>query len=264
MRRIRALRHFEEVGLPLFRAFLLLIALAAPALAQDESAIAAASEDAANQLQSYLDSVATAGKRPDFSKPPASDLFGQVFDLKQLAALPPSQAGEVGWLLKWLAAASSAEKSITFFDVTLSSPPTADQAAAVRRNLSDYEDQQTVGLDFIIRLSARMAQSLVLFMNQLPLEQRTPVRQEGLNRAQKGVAETIYGALASLAQGMKPANARRLSGAISDTSQVWASFIRPQDRPQIMSQIAAAQKAVKDDGTQENLAAFGATLAAAK
>jgi hypothetical protein len=109
-----------------------------------------------------------------------------------------------------------------------------------------------------------MAQSLTLFMDQLTPEQRTPIRQEGFDRARKGGTETIYSGLLTIAQGMKPNNARLLSGAMSDTREVWAGFLPLQDRSQIMSQLAAAQRAAKDNQAQESLAAFGAVLAAAK
>jgi hypothetical protein len=249
---------------PLLRSLLLLVALASPALAQDGSSITAGAQAAANQMQIYLDGVAKAGGRPDFSKPPASDVFGQVFNLKQLAALPPAKASDAGWLPQWLGVTNGVAKSILYFGVTLSTPPTADQVAAVKRNASDYEDQDAISVDFIIRLSARMAQVLTLFMDQLTPEQRTPIRREGLKQTQQGCAETIYSTLLTIAQGMKPNNARLLSGAMSDTRDVWASFIPAQYRSQILSQVAATQKAAKDDQTQDDLATLGAALAAAK
>jgi hypothetical protein len=262
---VEGFAHFLRGRLvPLLRSLLLLVALASPALGQDGSSITAGAEAAANQMQIYLDGVAKAGGRPDFSKPPASDAFGQVFNLKELAALPPAKASDTGWLPQWLGVTNGVAKSILFFGVTLSNPPTADQVAAVKRNASDYEDEDAISVDFMIRLSARVAQSLTLFMNQLTPDQRTPIRQEGLERSQKGGAETIYSALLTIAQGMKPNNARLLSGAMSDTRDVWASFIPPQYRSQIMSQVATTQNAAKDNKLQDDLATLGATLAAAK
>src|SRR5215813_3533986 len=46
-----------------------------PAPAPDGTDIVAGVKDAANQLQLYLDYAAKTGGRPDFSKPPVSDLF---------------------------------------------------------------------------------------------------------------------------------------------------------------------------------------------
>lgn len=100
--------------------------------------------------------------------------------------------------------------------------------------------------------------------NTLTLEQRTPIRQAAIDRMRKGAAETIYGALVTIGQGMKPNNARLLGGAMSDTRDVWASFIPSQYRSQIMSQLAQAQKAAKDNEVRDDLATFVVALAAAK
>ena len=78
------------------RVLLLALALALPALAQtpsdDGPSIAAGAKDAAAQLQPYLDKIAKSRSRPDFTKPPASDLFGRIFDFGKLAALPAPSA----------------------------------------------------------------------------------------------------------------------------------------------------------------------------
>jgi hypothetical protein len=50
-------------------------------------------------------------------------------------------------------------------------------------------------------------------MDQLTPQQRTPIREQGFKSARTGSAETLYGALITIAQGMKPANARLLSAA---------------------------------------------------
>jgi len=41
----------------------------------------------------------------------------------------------------------------------------ADQAA-IKRNATDYEDQEAVALSFIIRISARVTRASFLFMEQ--------------------------------------------------------------------------------------------------
>jgi hypothetical protein len=63
---------------------------------------------------------------------------------------------------------------------------------------------------------------------------------------------------------VKPANARRVSAAMRDTADTWIGFLLPDNRKQIMGQLQRVQLTVKDDETQENLAVFGAALAAAK
>ena len=231
----------------LVRALLLLVALVSPALAQtgDGAALAGRASDAAKELRTYFADVAKAGGRPDFSKPPASELFGHIFDMSGLAALPPPAPNEFSWLLTW-SAASSVIRDILTFGIT---PPVGPKdQAAIERNLVDYEDQQ----------------ALSLFMAQLPEDQRTPMRQEGFDTARAGATKVLSGALITLASDLKTGNARMLSTAIRDTADVWVADIFPKDRAEIMREIATAQKEVKDAEARKNLAAFGAALAAAK
>jgi hypothetical protein len=149
-----------------------------------------------------------------------------------------------------------------YFGITPPAGP-GDQAAA-ERNMEDFEDQIALVTEFMVRITARQALTMFLFMEQLPPEQRTPIRQEGFNTARVGAEELLYGALITLASGLKPANARRVSAAMNDTRDVWVGDVLPKDRPQILDQIAKAQKAVKDDEARKNLAALGAALAAVK
>src|SRR5262249_18540324 len=233
------------------------------ALAQDGPGVVAGVKDVANQLQLYLDYVAKTGGRPDFSTPPVSSLLGRIFDVQQLAALPPPTAKDVMWLAEWTSAANQVAKSILYFGITLPADPVAD-APAIKRNVSNFEDQQAVAMSFLIRIAARQAQSMFLFMDQLTPEQRTPIREDGFNRTRVGASELVYGVLGTIAQGLKPANARLMSAAIRDTTDVWVADILPKDRQQILNMLAKAEEAAKDDETRRNLATFGAALAAAK
>ena len=119
-------------------------------------------------------------------------------------------------------------------------------------------------MSFMIRISARSTQAMFLFMDQLTPAQRTPIRLEGFTKARVGSAETVLGTLVTIAQGMKPANARLLSAAIRDTSDTWVASILPGDRPTILGMLAKANDASKDDETRKNLAAFGTALANTK
>jgi hypothetical protein len=56
--------------------------------------------------------------------------------------------------------------------------------AAVLRNLVEYEDQYAAAMTFMIRLNAREATMLSLFVHKLAPEQRTPVRDAGLATAE--------------------------------------------------------------------------------
>src|ERR1700686_244525 len=96
---LNSLADSGEAVLFVFRALLLLAALISPASAENRPAIEAGIKDAANQLPLYLAFAAKPGRRADFSTPPVSDLFATVFDLKQLAALPPPQATDLPWLM---------------------------------------------------------------------------------------------------------------------------------------------------------------------
>jgi hypothetical protein len=164
--------------------------------------------------------------------------------------------------LNWSAAGGGIVKAILTFGIT---PPVgpSDQAA-IERNLVDYEDQQAVASTFLLRITAREVQVLSLFMAQLPEDQRTPIREEGFDTARAGATKVLSGALITLASDLKTANARMLSAAIRDTGDVWVQNLFAKDRPEIMREIATAQKEVKDGEAKKNLAAFGAALAAAK
>ena len=249
------------------RALLLFAALQSPALAQSDGAgLAAGAKAAADRLQLYLDDVAKTGGRPDFGKPPAAELFARIFDIEHLSAVPPPRADDIPWLVDWVAAASQASKAIMFFGIERP----ADAAAAARnaafvRNVTDYQDQQAIELDFLIRLAARESVAMDAFMQQLAPEQRTPIREQGVKKARAGFAQMISGALVSMTdQHLKPTYARRVSAAMRETGDIWVGSLMPDDRTRIVSQLQSTQLKVKDDAAQENLAAFSAVLAAAK
>lgn len=251
------------LAVPLFRALLLLIALSSPALAEDGSAIAAQAKDAATELQAYLDGVLKGGGRPDYTKPPASDLLGQVFNLKQLEALPPVQGNDLLWLLDWVDAANGAYKSIMAFGIA---PPVNVQndAAALARNFADYQDQEAAASNFLIRGTAREIEAAFAFMNQLAPAQRTRVRMEGFTKMRAANAQTMVLYLGCIVPGMTPANARLISSAIRDTGPVWAAAILPGDRPTVLAALAKGEAAVKDDEIRDNLASVETLLTQAK
>ncbi len=243
------------------------LALASPAFAQtprdNGASIAAEAEHAAAQLHAYLDGVLKSGGRPDLSKPPASDLLEQVFNLKQLEALPPAHDGDLPWLLDWVDASNGVYKSIVSFGIAPPVNPIADEAA-LQRNFIDYEDQLAAASNFMLRIFAREIQAAFAFMDQLAPAQRTSVRMEGFNKMRVGYAEYVLGYLGCIVPGMKPANARLISGAIRDTGAVMVTAILPADRPTILATLDKVQAAVKDEETRSNLSAFGSLMAKAK
>jgi hypothetical protein len=245
--------------MPIVRSLLLLVVLLTPAFAQDGSRAAAAAKDAAQALQHYLDGVSQSGRRPDYTKPPAADLVRRVFDLEQLVTLPPPTAGEVSWVTEWLEAAKETYGRIMFFGTKPG--PGLDQEA-VLRNLREYEDQYAIALDFLLRLTAREATTLFLFIDQLPPEQRTPIREAGLQRARSGATQMAKSALGAVAGSMRPANARLVTAAMRDTADVWARFIPPDARTQIIDRLGTLKSTVTDDDVRHNLAIFRDRLAA--
>ena len=243
--------------MPILRSLLLLLVLFTPALGQDGLQVAAGAQDAAQALQVYLDKVARSAVRPDYTKPPAGDLFRQVFDLEQLAALPPPKASDINWVMNWFGAANETYKRVMFFGTKFG--PDFDQAAA-GRNLEEYEDQYAAALAFELRLLARQAATMFLFADQLTSEERTPIREEGLQKARAGGAKTIEFAICPVAAGMRPANARLITAALRDTRDDLVRFILPDDRPRIIFLVAKAQLIAIDDEVENNLAAFADRL----
>ena len=245
----------------LLAALLLLAALNASALAQDGPRDAATAQDAAQALQLYLQRTAQSRSRPDYTKPPAADLFGHVFDQSALNALSPPQADDLPWLLAWGVAVDQSYKGILLFGLPL------DQnldPAAIRRNMADYEDQYAAALDFMVRFQARLAETTILILDALPPNERTAPRAAGLQQTRVGATQTIHGALTAIARIEKPANARLVSGALRDTRALWAKYLIPGDRTNLIDLLARMPKATMDQAVKSNLAAFAAALTAAQ
>lgn len=245
--------------MPILRSLLLLVVLFTAALGQDGSRAAAGATDAAQALQLYLDKVAKSGERPDYTKPPAADLFRQVFDLEQLTALPPHRASDMPWVLDWFDAVKETYKRIIFFGAKPGPDP---DLATIGHNLEEYEDQYAAAMTFELRLLAREAATSFLFMDQLNPEERTPIREAGLQKSRVSGAEMLDNAIPPIAAGMRPANARLITAAMRDTRDDWARWILPNDRSRIITLLAKVQGMVKDDEVQKNLAVFAERLSA--
>ena len=246
--------------MPFFRSLLLLLALGSPAFSQDGPSDAATAQNAGQAFGVYLDGVLKSGGEPDFTKPPAANLFRNIFDVAALKALPPAKADDMPWLLKWGAAVDQSYKGIVLFGLQPGQP--IDQLV-MRRNMSEYEDQCAMAMDFMIRFEARQATALTLFLEQLPQEQRTPARAAGLQQARIGAAQTIFGAITAV-QNMKPGNARLITASLRDTRGTWATYVMPDDRAKIVSILGQIPATVKDGEVRKNLAALAGALAAAK
>jgi hypothetical protein len=246
--------HFPKV-------LLVALALVAPALAEAAPPPAAQAQKAAQALQRYVDGMTASGGWPDYTRPPASDLFRQVFDVDALEALPPPQPNDLPWLLEWSQTASTASKAILMHGIK---PGPHPGVAAFAQNVERYEDQYCAAADFLIRVGAREMTALALYVARLPPEQHTPVRAAGIVKAKAGAAEMIGGFLMSASGGVKPANARLVTAALRDTRDVWAGFLTPDARPRILDLVAQARRRIADEEAKRNLASFAAALEAAE
>jgi hypothetical protein len=245
---------------PIVRIFLVLLALASPAFAQDGARDAAAAKEAAQAFRVYVEGVAKTNGRPDLTRPEVAALLDRVFDLNALNALPPAQAADMKWLLDWMDAANTVNKLIIRYG---SKPGPQPDLAALERNVAEYEDQYAVALSFLIRGFAREVITGKLFMASLAPEQRTRIREEGFAGLRSGAAEFVLEAICSVIQsGGKTANARLVAATIRDTREVWASNFLPQDRARTIKLLAGVTEQVRDETTRTDLAAFTDALQA--
>jgi hypothetical protein len=247
--------------MPIVRILFVLLALASPAFPQDGARDAAAAHDAAQAFGVYVEGVAKTNGRPDLTRPEVAALLGHVFDLEALNALPAAQGSDLDWLLDWIQAANNTIKLFTRYG---SKPGPQPDLAALGRNMTEYEDQLAVAMNFMVRSQAREAVSMKLFWAGLAPEQRTRVREEGFTGARRATAEWILEAICStMPSAGKPANARLVAAAIRDTREVWASFLLPKDRARVIEGLAFYQKQVADETARADLADFAAALQAA-
>jgi hypothetical protein len=246
--------------MPIVRILLVLLALASPALAQEGARNAAAASAAAQAFQLYLEGVTQQGGRPDLTRPDAATMLGRVFDLGALTALPPAQASDSAWLLEWHEAANETKQSVTSYGAK---PGLQPDMAALRRNMAEYEDQYATATNFLIRLLAREAVATTMLMASVAPETRTPEADEAFAATRRDSPVMIMGFISSV-QGSKPANARLVTAAIRDTSEVWASHFLPADRAHVIAVLPNFAKRMPDETTRTDLAALLAALQAAK
>jgi hypothetical protein len=244
--------------MPIVRILLFLLALASPALAQHGARDAAAASEASQALQVYVEGVARQGGRPDLTRPEVAALLGRVFDLSALNALPPAQASDLRWLVNWLEAANATNELVLYYGAK---PGPQPDVAAIRRNMTEYEDQYAAATNFLIRFQAREADSTGMLMASLAPEQRTRVAEEAFAVARRTSAETILAAVSAvILSGGKPANARLVAAAIRDTREVWASYFLPRDRARVIELLADPAKRPPDETARTDLAAFTTAL----
>ncbi|MDN4987262.1 hypothetical protein KUL72_03485 [Bradyrhizobium arachidis] len=246
--------------MPIVRILLILLALASPAFAQDGVQDLAAARDAAKAFKVYVDGVAKKGERPDLTRPDIAALLGHVFDLDALAALPPEQGSDMGWLMDWTDVANQTHKLFIFYGAK---PGPQPDLPALARNMTEYGDQYATAISFMIRGMAREAVASQMFWKGLPPEQRTRIREEGFAGFRKNSALYILTTVCAAIQGAsKPANARLVAASLRDTRAVWADFLLPQDRARVIAELADLPRWAPDELARADLATFTAALRA--
>ena len=257
------------ISLPLARILILCLALASaaldPALADnakpDGARNAAIAAQAAKELRDYLTDIAKKGERPDLAKPEVAGMLNRIYDLAAFTALPPTQSGDLPWLIEWMEAANGTNKAILMYGGKPGPQPDLD---AITRNMTDYADQVARAANFLIRGQCREATSMRLFMAALPPEQRTPLREQSLAGFSNSMALTLINEIGAVIINGKPANAHLASSALRETSADWASFFPPAQRTQLLSQLPGMTAQVKDETSRADLAAFTSAIAAVK
>ncbi|MDN3276037.1 hypothetical protein QWJ07_17370 [Frankia sp. RB7] len=246
--------------MPIVRILLILLAFVSPAFAQDGIHELAAARDAAKGFKVYIDGVAKKGQRPDLTRPDVAALLGRVYDLDALATLPPPEGTDMNWLPDWFDAANQTHKLFILYGAK---PGPQPDLPALARNMTEYGDQYAVAISFMIRGMAREAVAMPMFLNELPPEQRTRIREEGFAGVRKNSALFILTTVCAAIQGAsKPANARLVAAALRDTREVWADFLFPQDRARVIAELADLPKWAPDEMARADLATFTAALQA--
>ena len=142
------------IRVPILRSLVLLFVLVSVVHSQDGPSVAATAQNAGQAFGLYLDGVLKSGGEPNFTKPPAAELLRHIFDVAVLKALPPAKADDIPWLLQWGSAVDQSYKRIVLFGLQPGQP--IDQLI-MRRNISEYQDQCAMAMDFMIRFEARQA-----------------------------------------------------------------------------------------------------------
>jgi len=241
---------------------LLLAASSLPASAQDGPHSAALAKESVKALAAYIQETTQAHRRPDYSKPPISQYLQRILDADAFAALPPPQASDIGWLLEWNASISRTYKMLLFFGATSEK----DMKDAMTLNVVEAEDQIVSAMALEVRIGSRMMMAMPLFMAALPPEpaSKTEIRKAGIQRAQRGLVETVQGSSMSLTAPMRPRNGLVLSAALRDTAAVWAPFATAGERAELLKQFKQASEANAYPGVVDALNTASAAVSGVK
>jgi len=244
------------------RTLLFLAALTAPVFAQDGPRSAALAKESAQAFAAYIQETTQAHRRPDYSKPPVSQYLQRILDADAFAALPPVQGSDIPWLLEWNADVSHTYKMLLLFGATNES----NMKDAMTLNLIEAEDQIMSALALEVRIGSRMLKATPLFMAALPPEPtiRTEIRNAGLQRAQRGLVETVRGTSVTLSGPMRPRNALLLAAAVRDTATVWAPFTTLSERAELLKLLKQGSTENVYPGVVDALTTASSTISSIK
>jgi len=158
----------------------LAFAICPAAFAADGAQAAAAAKEAAANFDTYLRDVEKSKGKPDYSKPPASEYLKRIFDADALAALPAPKPEDLAWLFDWIEAVGHTFPAMVMFGAEDQSD--AGWRVALARNLPRNHDSFINAMAAGLRLCARTANTVALFINSIPPDKRT----NGIQTVQKG------------------------------------------------------------------------------
>jgi len=243
-------------------ALLLLFGAVQVAAAQDGARASVGAVIAAKELQTHFDQLSATQSTPDYSKPPASELFRAIFNTAAIPKAGATTPKDLNWLLEWVGASSGAYGAMLNFGAAPGAPLTSAVAA---KNIIQYEDEMSRAMEFLLRISPRLASTAVSFMESLPEKERNqPVRQQGLARMRSGLMQTLSGSVTFLGSQPKANNARMLAAALRDTAPEWVRFTTADDRTNVLGLLAKARTTAKDDKVTDDLLAVSKVFADAK
>ena len=92
----------------------------------------------------------------------------------------------------------------------------------------------------------------------------TEIRKAGLQRAQRGLIETVSGAVISVAGPLKPGNALLLAAALRDTAPVWAPYATANERAGLLRLLKQGSTANAYPGVVDALTSASSTVSSIK
>jgi hypothetical protein len=132
-------------------------------------------------------------------------------------------------------------------------------------NLQRNEKEVSVAMEFLLYIMPRTTGAASAFFEALPESERnSPVRQNGLARMRAGYMQTVSGGTQFISGSPKPENARLVAAALRTTLGDWIQYSSADDRTALLTLLAQARNANKDEKIQADLLAVSNALVAMK